>query len=326
MKKTLPILLILLAFCLLAGCTDKEAAEASAPVPSAQIVNVTVTPAPTSRLAAALRDAVAQAELSPSPVAETPEPEPSPQETALPVIDDPSQVSFPGGLDDDGRGPDEDDDGLGSGLSFLTPVEFIELDAEKQYEANIFLSNFAEQGINIYFYDLSTSRVLPSLVDFAHNWYKINDYGAISYGELDDTVYEILSAEQILAVIHRYISLPLTTEAFEYYYYPQEHSFYQDGSFFFDPADGEAYNRIAVADSLSLLDDGRYCLTFTEYEIDLDAYFSFDDGIPRSYYELDPFNASQHQMLTRIADGYAIVEPYQYSGRSTYQLYEYTSW
>ena len=258
--------------------------------------------------------------------------EPPLEEDELPLILDPGPGSFPGGLDDDGRGDDEydgydeEDDSWSSGLSFLTPVEFLELDANRQYEANIFLSNFAEQGRCIYFYDLDMSQILPNIIDFAHIWYKINDRSAINYGQLDGETYEILTAEDALAVLHRYLILPVNEESFDRYYYPQEHSFYQDGCFFFDAADGEAYNRIAVADSLSLLDDGRYCLTFTEYEIDLEQYFDFEGGIPRSYYELDPYDASQHQYLTRVADGYAIVEPYQYNGRSTYQLCEYTAW
>ena len=245
------------------------------------------------------------------------------------VILDPAQTSFPGGLDDDGRGPEEEeifDESGASGLSGLTPVEFIALDGGKQYEANIFLSNFAEQGANLYFYDLDTSQILPSLVRFAHIWCKINDRSAITYSQLDGGTYEVLSLEKFQEVIGRFIPLNVTMESVEYSYPPQAHSFYQDGCFFFEAADGEAYNRIAVADSLALLDDGRYVLTFTEYEIDLDAYYSFETGIPRSYYELSPFDASQHPYLTRIRDGYAIVTPYQYNGRSTYQLVEYTTW
>ena len=241
----------------------------------------------------------------------------------------PEETGFPGGLDDDGRGPEEEEyyepeEGAPGYMSGLIPVEFFSLDGDKQYEANLFLSNFAEQGINLYFFDLDMSQILPSLIDFAHIWYKINDRSAVSYGMLDYVSYETIDLEDIAAVINRYISLTVTEEAVDNYYYPQEHSFYQDGVFFFDPADGEVYNRIAVADSLSLLDDRRYCLTFTEYEVDLDVYF--DSGIPRSYYELDAFEASQHPHLNRSRDGFAIVTPYNYNGKDTYQLVEYTTW
>ena len=252
------------------------------------------------------------------------------------VIAGPAEASFPGGLDDDGPGPDEyeyygeeifdADGGDPYSSGYLTPEEFIKLDANKQYEANIFLSNFAEQGINLYFYDLETSRILPPLVDFAHIWCKINDRSAITYAQFDGGTYEVLTLDKVRSVIKRYISLDMTQESVENYYYPQEHSFYRDGKFYFDAADGEAHNCIAVADSLARLDNGLYCLTFTEYEIDLDRYYSFETGIPRSYYELSASDASQHQYLTRIRDGYAIVTPYQYNGRNTYQLVEYTTY
>ena len=305
MKRALALLLAaLLALSLCAGCVKSETADTPAQATSSPAMG-----------AAAVEE--------PSSAAEIPE---------AAVIDDPAETSFPGGLDDDGRGPDEDDfadteNGAPVGMmSGLTPVEFFPLDGSKQYEANLFLSNFAEQGINLYFYDLDMSQILPSLVRFAHIWCKINDRSAITYEQLDGEPYEVLSLEKFRSVIGRYIPLNVTEESVEHSYTPQAHSFYQDGKFYFEAADGEAYNRIAVADSLSQLEDGRYCLTFSEYEVDLDAYYSFEAGIPRSYYELTPFEASQHQYLTRIADGYAIVTPYQYNGRDTYQLVEYTTW
>ena len=149
---------------------------------------------------------------------------------------------------------------------------------------------------------------------------------AITYGQVDGGTYEILTFDRFQSVIGRFLPLNVTEESTEQSYPPQDHSFYRDGKFYFEAADGEAHNCIAVADSLARLEDGRYVLTFTEYEIDLDAYYSFTSAIPRSYYELTPFEASQHQYLTRIRDGYAIVTPYQYNGRSTYQLVEYTTW
>lgn len=309
MKRTLALLLaVLLALSLCAGCAKNESDDAPAQATSHPIDS------------SAAEEAASSADL---PEAD--------------VVTDPAETSFPGGLDDDGPGPDEQDyafyeeaaigtegfEPVGR-MSDLTPVEFLPLDGSKQYEANVFLSNFAEQGANLYFYDLDMSQILPSLVRFAHIWCKINDRSAITYEQLDGEPYEVITFEKFSAVLKRYISLNVTREAVENYYYPQEHSFYRDGKFYFEAADGESHNRIAVADSLALLDDGRYCLTFTEYEVDLDVYF--DEGIPRSYYELDPTAASQHQYLTRVADGYAIVTPYKYNGRDTYQLVEFTSW
>lgn len=306
MKRALSLMLaVLLALSVCGGCTKKESPESSAPATSLPTVETA---------SASAAEAASPAEL------------PGPE-----AAGDPAETSFPGGLDDDGPGPGEEDpyepeEGAPGHMSGLNPVEFFPLDGSKQYEANIFLSNFAEQGINLYFYDLDMSQILPSLVRFAHIWCKINDRSSITYGQVDGVTYEILTFDRFRSVIGRFIPLNVTEESAEQSYPPQDHSFYRDGKFYFEAADGEAHNGIAVADTLARLDDGRYVLTFTEYEIDLDAYYSFDFGIPRAYYELDPLSASQHQYLTRIRDGYAIVTPYQYNGRDTYQLVEYTTW
>jgi len=320
MKRTLALLLAaLLALSLCAGCAKSKKPDASAPAPSLPSAETPAAPVADAAFPAAIPE--------PAAAVEIPEAD---------VVADSAETSFPGGLDDDGRGPDEDEpyvaddyepeEGAPGYMTDLTPAEFLPLDGAKQYEANIFLSNFAEQGANLYFYDLDMSQILPSLVRFAHIWCKINDRNAITYGQVDGVTYEILTFDRFRSVIGRFTPLNVTEESVEYSYPPQEHSFYRDGCFYFEAADGESHNCIAVADSLSRLEDGRYCLTFTEYEIDLDAYYSFEAGIPRSYYELTPFEASQHQYLTRIADGYAIVTPYQYNGRNTYQLVEYTTW
>ena len=300
MKRTLAFLpAALVIFCLLSGCAKTE--EAAAPAPTPQIIYVTVTPAPESEAPLGTDE--------------------------LPLVVDPGQASFPGGLDDDGRGGGEygicdENDPRFEGVE---PVETVELTADRQYEANIFLSNFAEQNFQFYMYDLDLSQILGPLVRFAHIWYKINDQSGITYGELDGQTWEILSADRLCQVTDRFFPFELTEEDIERYYRPEEHSFYRDGLFYFEAADGEAHNRIAVADSITRMSTGVLFITFTEYDVDLDTYFDFEGSVPRSYYELTAEQAAAKSDLTAAASGRAIVEPHTYNGRSTYRLIEYTA-
>lgn len=306
MKRSLALILIaVLLLCTASACTKENPELGPKPVSQSFSAEESETPTP-----------------APDPLIEPP-----PPSDEMPLIVDPGPGSFPGGLDDDGPGGeyavyDEED----PRFEGVTIVENVELTAETQYEANVFLSNFAEQCFWFYCYDLDMGQFIDRIVDFAHIWYKINDYSAITYGQLDGHTYEILSADRFCEIAERYFPFEMTEDTIETYFRPQEHSFYQDGRFFFDAADGEAYNRIAVADGITRLSDGSCVITFTEYDIDLNTYYSFTGDIPLEYYELTPASAAERRDLTMTASGSAIVLPYDYNGRSTYQLIEYTVW
>lgn len=296
MKKALCLTLAaLLGLLLLSSCAKTE----EAPAPTPEIVYVTVTP-------------------EPAPETQAPV-EPPLEEDALPLELDPGPGSFPGGLDDDGPGEYDPRDGVAA-------VEELSLTAERQYEANIFLSNFAEQGFRFYSYDLDMSQIMAQLVRFAHIWYKVNSYSEIAYGTFSGVTCETLTVGQVDTVVSRFFPFSVTREDADSYYIPPEHSFYQDGVFYFEAADGESYNRIAVVESATLMSDGTYQLAFVEYSIDLETYFSFDGGIPRSYYELTAQEAAARSDLTPLGSGVAYALPHDYQGRASYQLLEYTVW
>ena len=300
MKKALCLTLAaLLGLLLLSACAKTE----EPPAPAPEIVYVTVTP-------------------EPAPEAQGPV-EPPLEDDALPLELDPGPGSFPGGLDDDGRGPDE-----GGELypwDDVTAVQSLEMTADRQYEANIFLSNFAEQGFRFYSYDMDMSQIMGQLVRFAHIWCKVNRQSEITYSTFSGVTCETLTAEQVDAVVSRFFP-SVTREDADLYYIPPEHSFYRDGTFYFEAADGEAHNRIAVAEGVTVMSDGTCFITFGEYEIDLETYYSFDGGIPRSYYELTASQAAERADLTLAAVGASCALPHDYQGRASYQLLEYSVW
>lgn len=300
MKRILgPALAALVALSVLGGCskTSPAAGESSA-APAEPVTAAALTPGH-----------------SPEP---TPAPEPT-QETASAVAEAKElplgEGYFPGGLDDDGRGADEYEDET-------VPVESIQMTPEQQYEANIFLSNFAEQSFADYTWLASDD--VARMVDLVHTWCKINDQSAIGYETVDGTVYERLTLEQVSVRASRYF--PYTIEAWdaETFYPASDDSFYRDGAFYFTAADGEAYNRFAVAEGMTLLSDETYVLRFAVYELDIETYFN--EGLSSDYYRMTPEQAAAAPELTRVAEGEALTLPYSYRGRATFQLLEYSTW
>ena len=304
-----PLLAALALTILITGC-GKASSAPEAPAPTPEVVYVIVTPEPTPE--------VVYVTVTPEP---TPEvvyvpvtPEPTPEVVYVTVTPEPAPVEpgFPGGLDDDGRGPEE---------AAPYPLRDISMSPDQQYEANIFLSNFAEQ----FFGDYSEfeESAATKAVHFAHIWSKLNDHDSIRYKQQNGSSYEVLTLEQIRAVIDRYFYLPVSDSALEKGLLYPEHSFYQNGEFWFEAADGESYNRFAVADRLTLLSDETYEISFTVYEVDLMEYF--DQGVSSDYYHLTSQEAAGAG-FTRIASGTALALPHSYRDRATYQLLEYHTW
>ncbi len=245
---------------------------------------------------------------TPAPDAETPTPAPA-EETPLPVTED---GPFPGGLDDDGPGD----------LWGPQAVASVELTPDVQYRINLFLSNFAEQYFRDYsYFDINAAA---RAVDFAHIWCKVNASGRIEYANANGSSYETLTMSQVENVVSRYFPMKLSDYAFPDAYPPSDYSFYRDGKFWFLAADGEAWNRIAVADSMTLLEDGTYSVHFSVYALSITEYFDY--GVDRGYYRLSAADASEMFSLTRILYGSAVVEPGTWAGEDTYKLLDYHTW
>ena len=192
------------------------------------------------------------------------------------------------------------------------------LDGDRQYEMNVFLSNFSEQGFGSY--DGTADGRLAAQVDFIHIFRKINDRDAIVYKNDGGSPYETLTMDQINETMDRFFGETITSEQAREYPVTN-HSFYRDGDFYFVAADGEAYNRFTVADSVRSVSDQVYLVYFTVYELDLMTYF--DEGIGRAYYEMTPAAAQGSGVLSADRCGAALVAPWDNNGRNTYRLLEY---
>ncbi len=186
---------------------------------------------------------------------------------------------------------------------------------ETQYEANIFLSNFAETNV-LFSFDQYTT--VTDLVDFIHIYAKINASDRISH----DNGYEVLELDWVVDNIDRFFDYKPTVQEVEEFYESSEYSYCSDGKVYYMAADGEAHNRIVVVDSLGQIDGGDYFAQFSVYSLNLDEYFS--DGIDESYYYLNGSQADATKSLTKIAKGEAVLAPLSRNGHDTYKLCSYT--
>ncbi len=247
------------------------------------------------------------------------EPAPEPAESAVPA---PTPVETPVPMPAETPAP--------------TPAEELgvsrDLSAEEQYEANIFLSNFSEQGFGLGRFTGFDSRepAQAQLYAFAHLWAKINRQSAIFYKDS----YEAMTLESVNDILGRYFGLGIQpedgtdySEAFGIGNFDWDHSWYKDGIFYYPAGDGESYTDFTVVDSAESLSDGRTRFRFTVYALDLDIYYD-KLGIPQEYYRLTPAEAVQRMVageITPVHTGAAVCEPchLESSGRDSYTLVAY---
>lgn len=256
---------------------------------------------------------VLSAELTPAP---TPEPTAEPTPTSAPLATT-EEGPFPGGLDDDGRGPEEADYPDGPEGA----PETAQLSSDAQHKANLFLSNFAEQFFGDY--DYPNDGFVQMAVDFAHRWCKINSQGSISYETVDGTSWEVITLDRADEVVSRYFPYSLSD------WHPDDiHSAYdgflRDGKLYFPAADGEAHNRVAVADGISDDPTGTHTIWFTIYEIDLEEYWN--DGVDPDYYWYTPLQAAEDPALSYVQSGTAVVTDGVWNGEKVYKLLSYETW
>lgn len=198
------------------------------------------------------------------------------------------------------------------------------LTGDMQYEANIFLSNFAEQ------YGFTSYRVsdhdVQLLMDFAHRYAKINASANISY----DRQYEVITLDYANTVLDRFFgdsvtagelqSFPAPTYSYDSSYHGP---YYQNSRIYYDAADGATTTDFVVVDSVHAFPDGTYDMLFTKYEL-LDFYDSIGGlAVTEDYYSMTPQQAAAAPDLQKIGEGFATVTPKSYNGRSTYQLIRY---
>ena len=212
-----------------------------------------------------------------------------------------------------------------------TPVS---LTATQQYEANIFLSNFSEQGFASGTdgpFDTKAAGE-AELFSFAHRWAKINRRSAISYSGS----YEVMTLAAVNEILERYLEGDCAlnpAEGTDYSaalgmgHFDWDHCWYSGGCFYYPAADGESYNCFTVVTEKLQYPSGLSTLCFTVYELDLSLYWEHN-GIPAEYYRLTPAEAAQRAQkgeITPMRMGEALCSPWLLTAqnRESYRLLRY---
>ena len=206
----------------------------------------------------------------------------------------------------------------------------VSMTQEQQRAASLFLSNFAEQhSFEARGFDAG-SPDLDDLVSFAYLYCKINRHSSLSVAQSGGSSYYTLSRADANAVWQRHFGITLSeSEAAQYPQrdqsaYGQFRSFYSDGSFYFPAADGESYNRLAIARQMEDLGNGTYQVLFDIYKLDIAEYQRGNGSVDSAYYSLSADEARTNRNLTWQASGTAVVRPYVNNGNQTYQLVRYS--
>ena len=192
-----------------------------------------------------------------------------------------------------------------------TEIEIISFDPGQQEYANIIVSNFAEQFITDFdWQDASVAQLL----DFVHMFLKINSSDSISYETKGEVTYETFSFEEAHDVVIKHIGIFMSDVGLEGLQAPPDshgdHAsgpYYEDAKIWYEAADGESHNLVAIVDSAINNFDGTITLKFTIYAIDMDTYSQIDSDGLREYYRLTGDQAASDTTLAKVISGTAVV-------------------
>ena len=185
---------------------------------------------------------------------------------------------------------------------------------------NVFLSNFAEQGIALL--DTETCT-LKEVVEFAEQWSYYNKQSNLS----SNGTYRWISVDKVQEVAGTYLNYIVNEDEISSFkplpegdgniydpiidsYHPdwENEPFYKDGNFYFYEGAGERFTMLAIIDYADDLGDGTYNLHFTVYELSIDKVNEFDGPNPdgwNTYYAMTSEEASKDPDLTARYSGVA---------------------
>ena len=211
----------------------------------------------------------------------------------------------------------------------LTIGELCAMSPDQQYAANLFLSNYSEQGrFESYAHRFDANDWhLDDLVNFAYLYCKINKRDYLSTAQNENGYFYTLSLENANTVWMRHFGLMLDDAAASAFPQnpsadPRYPSYYSNGVFYFPAADGERFNDFTVVRQMEKLEDGSYRMLFDIYQPDLRDYWSAGDA-GDTFYRLTPDAAARDSRIVYEASGVAVVRPYVNNGNATYQLFRY---
>ena len=191
-----------------------------------------------------------------------------------------------------------------------------DMDANRQYWANVFISDFVEQYITKFPEDNGSDF---ELARFAHLFCKINRHEEIKY----ENGCETLTLETVNELCQRFFGRTIDPE--EGVLYTNDWGVewkFENGKFYFPAGDGESYNRFAVVTQYLRLEGGDVTLSFDVYELGLEEYW--DKGISDELYRMTAAEAeamAKTGRITRVGSGTAEVLPIEQNGHDGYFLY-----
>ena len=187
------------------------------------------------------------------------------------------------------------------------------MDANRQYWANIFISDFIEQFKNDFPTDGGSDYELSHFVQL---FCKINRHDALSF----DGNYDTFSLDTVNELCMRFFGReihPANGVLYENQWGLQWT--YENGKFHFPSGDGEAYNRFAIVNSYLQLEGGNVILGYDVYELKLEEYWQ--SGIDSSLYRMTSAQAQTAEAagrITRLGYGWAEVTPIEQNGHDGY--------
>ena len=209
---------------------------------------------------------------------------------------------------DENISDDEDDSDDIEDIEDIEGVK-ITLNADEQYEINIFLSNFAEQSFKKY----DTNNVDDlSLIYFAYVFTRLNNHHKVSIDKIDGNYYETVTLSEINRVLDKYLEKKVS--AYEGQIYVDEYTggfnskvFFQNGKLHFPAADGESFPEFAVVDEMVKLPDGTYKVEFNVYSIE--KYSTGGNMVDdKNYYYYTVDQAENSSEMDKVEEGTAVVK------------------
>ena len=178
----------------------------------------------------------------------------------------------------------------------------VDITPEMQKKMNVFLSNFAEQGVSYYDYGHPD---MYKVGNFAYMWSYINKNSDVKIeGE-----YYTVSFDVIKKLADKYLGLTLTKDDLKGIESVGPYGdYFKNGNYYIPAADGESYTGLAIVESAEDVVGGNLRLDFRVYSLDLDIYWDNDQSIPKKYYGMTFKEADASPDLTEVDMGYAIVK------------------
>ena len=190
-----------------------------------------------------------------------------------------------------------------------------DMDANRQYWANIFISDFVEQFKNDFPTDKGSDYELAS---FAHLFCKINRKDVLRY----DGSYDTFTLDTVNELCRRFFGREIhPADGVLYENRGGLQWTYENGLFRFPSGDGESYNRFAVVNSYLRLAGGNVILGYDVYELNLDEYWK--NGMDSALYRMTPELAQAAEAsgrITRLGYGWAEALPIEQNGHDGYFL------